>query len=285
MKLTTNKTALALCASTVALVGSIQGATYSAAVLADNPVAYWRLDSDGSDSSSFNRPAGSINGSNGTATFGTPSLVPAEPGNGSFTMTGTLGDQMRLQIPGFEKIGAGGFTAEYWVSVTQYPGACCDSLVSDGVSGGDFFMMNYLIGPGQGTNGAVRPHFGIPGTVSITTNATPLSLNQTYHVVTTWDANAGMGHVYFDGVSVLSSPVTATLPGPGTTGDNDIFIGRDGRENRPSNFIIDEVALYEYALRPAQVANHYNIGIAPEPSSAGLLGLACMGLLLRRRRS
>ena len=285
-KLFTTLNALAIPAVFFTVANTSNAAAYATAVLADNPIAYWRLDGNANDSSASGLAAGAVNGNPaaGTVTFQSASLVPAEAGNGSVALSGTAAGSERIQIPGFEKIGAGGYSAEYWVNVTSYPGACCDSLVSDGVSGGDFWMMNYLIGPGQGTDGAVRPHFGIPGTVSITTNATPLVLGQTYHVVTTYDAVGGMGHVYFDGIAVLSAAVTATIPAPGTTGDNDIFIGRDGRENRPSNFMIDEVALYDYALSPAQVLNHYNIGSIPEPGSASLLGLALLGVFLRRRR-
>ncbi len=234
-------------------------ADYPAEVLADNPVAYWRLDDvDGSNvaDSSGNNHHGAVDGGAGSITFGEPGLLPTAAANGSITLAGFD----RIIVPGFEKIGPNGFTAEYWVNVTQYPAACCDSLVSDGVSGGDFFMMNYLIGPGQGTNGAIRPHFGVPGTVSITSNADPLDLNTPHHVVTTYDVGAGMGHVYVNGVAILSSPVVATLPAPGTTGNNDIFIGRDGRENRPSNFKIDEVALYDFPLTPQRIAAHFEAG-------------------------
>ena len=234
-------------------------ADYPTEVLADTPVAYWRLDdADGSSiaDSSGNGHNGAADGIEDSISFGEPGLLPTETANGSISLAGFD----RIIVPGFEKIGADGYSAEYWVKLPQYPEACCDSLVSDGESGGDFWMMNYLIGPGQGTNGAVRPHFGVPGTVSITTNATPLELNRFYHVVTVYDAVAAMGHVYVDGVSVLSSPVTATIPAPGTAGDNMIFIGRDGRENRPSNFSIDEVALYDFPLTAERVAAHYAAG-------------------------
>jgi len=251
------------------LVDGSHAGAYATAVLADSPVAYWRLDTDASDSSAFGRPAGSIDGITGTATFGHPSLVPAEGRNGAiaFTGAGTETEQRRVMIPGFEKIGARGYSAEYWVNVTAYPVHCCNSLVSDGEGGTDFFMMNYLVGPGQEprTIGAVRPHFGPVGTIAIATDATPLALNRTYYVVTTYDAAAGRGHVYFDGVSVLDAAVTATVPAPGTQGNNNIYIGRDVRSNNPSNFIIDEVALYDYPLTPAQVLNHYNIGVIPGP--------------------
>ncbi|MFN0129670.1 MAG: LamG domain-containing protein, partial [Verrucomicrobiales bacterium] len=132
------------------------------------------------------------------------------------------------------------------------------NLVGDGESGGDFFMMNYLIGPGQGDTGAIRPHFfGTSTTALTTTNPDVLALNTTYHVVTTWDRAAGTGNIYFNGALVLSGPV----PGEPVNTANAIFIGRDGRENRPSNFRIDEVALYDYPLTDAQILNHYNIGL------------------------
>ena len=260
---------------------------YSDAVLNDNPIAYWRLGDVGGAvaDSSGNSNNGASDGP--SVSFGNASLVPAEPGDTSVALAGSD----RIIIPGFEKIGPTGYSAEYWVKVTQYPAACCDSLVSDGESGGDFFMMNYLIGPGQGDDGAVRPHYSFGNTpVSLTT--TPpniLALDQVHHVVTTWDAadpDNNNGKIYIDGVLALEGNVTGNVPLPGTTGDNIIYIGRDGRENRPSNFEIDEVALYDFPLTSQQVSTHYNIGIVPEPgtSTMALIGMvSLMGLAGRRR--
>ncbi|NIP97724.1 MAG: LamG domain-containing protein, partial [Akkermansiaceae bacterium] len=260
--------------------------TYVQAVLDDNPIAYWRLGNDASDSSAFARPAGSVDGTTGSVTFGQPSLVPSISGNGAVALSGDSAGQRRIVIPGFEKIGPNGHSAEYWVNVSAFPTSCCDNLVGDGEAGGDFWMMNYLIGPGQGDTGAIRPHYSVGNSPVALTTTVPnvLSLDTVYHVVTTWDPNVAVnnGQIWVNGALWLQGTVTGNVPAPGTTGDNTIFIGRDGRENRPSNFIIDEVALYDYALSPEQIQNHYNLGLVPEPASVSLLGLALMGALVRR---
>ena len=258
--------------------------TYADAVLNDNPIAYWRMNSNADDASGNNHN-GAVDGGTGSVTFDHPGLVPAEAGSGAVSLAG----MDRIIIPGFEKIGASGYSAEYWVNVTAYPTACCDNLVGDGEAGGDFFMMNYLIGPGQGDIGAVRPHFSFGNQpVSLTTQEpNVLALNTTYHVVTTWDAtdpNNNNGKIYFNGQLVLEGNVTGNVPAAGETGDNKIYIGRDDRENRPSNFIIDEVALYDYPLTEAQIQNHYVVGSVPEPSSAVLLLLGGSFVILRSRR-
>ena len=146
----------------VGVLGTISpvsvNAQYADVILADEPTAYWRLDDlDGSEvkDSSGNDHHGAVDGVEGSIAFGRPGLVSKEIANGSISLAGFD----RIIIPGFEKIGDAGFSAEYWVRVTEYPTACCDSLVSDGESGGDFFMMNYLLGPGQGDNGGIRSHF------------------------------------------------------------------------------------------------------------------------------
>ncbi|MCB1096303.1 MAG: LamG domain-containing protein [Verrucomicrobiae bacterium] len=245
---------------------------YADAVLADDPVAYWRMDdSDGTQvtDSSGNGNHGAVDGDSGSITFGQGGLLSAEPEGRSISLAGLD----RIVMPGFEKVGATGFSAEYWVRVTQYPEACCDSLVSDGEAAGDFFMMNYLLGPGQGDNGAIRPHFGTGNAPVALSTAEPnvLALNQVYHVVTTWDAadpDNNNGKIFINGVVVLEGNVSGNVPAPGDTGDNMIFIGRDNRENRPSNFDIDEVALYDKPLTSAQVQAHYAAGTAQRANYA-----------------
>jgi len=265
----------------------VRAATYSDAVIADAPIAYWRLGDAGGTAtdSSGNSHDGTSSGA--AVTFGTEGLVPAEEGDGAVTFNGLD----RIVVPGFEKIGANGHSAEYWIKIDAYPEACCSSIVSDGVAGGDFFMMNYLIGPTQGTTGTIRPHYSFANTPVSLTNTTPLELDTVYHVVTTWDPtqpNNNNGKIYVNGTLSFEGNVTGVVPGPGDTGDNAIYLGRDDRENVPSNFVLDEVALYTYALSEQQVAAHYQIGTTavPEPSSVclAILGLSGVAVLAWRRR-
>jgi hypothetical protein len=244
-------------------------ADYADVVLEDAPIAYWRMDdADGDEvtDSSGNNHHGEVDGAEGSISFGQPGLVPAEGGSGSVSLAGFD----RIIIPGFEKIGEAGFSAEYWVRVTAYPDACCDNLVGDGEAGGDFFLMNYLLGPGQGDNGGIRPHFSFANAPVSLSTAEPnvLGLDTIYHVVTTWDAtdpDNNNGKIYFNGVEVLSGNVSGNVPPPDDTGDNNVYIGRDDRENRPSNFDIDEVAMYDRPLAADEVLKHYRAGTKRRP--------------------
>jgi len=128
---------------------------YRDTVLTNQPIAYWRLND--STTTIVDSTAGAHNG---TATAGVlrnqPSLIPTDPANSAVRATGTD----RITVPGFEKIGSRGYTVEFWVKPHALPTACCQNLVGDGEASGDYFMMNYILGPNQGLVGAIRPHFG-----------------------------------------------------------------------------------------------------------------------------
>ena len=47
---------------------------------------------------------------------------------------------------------------------------------------------------------------------------------------------------------------------------------------------LDEVAIYDSVLSPADVSNHFNAASIPEPSIGLLFGLSAIGLVARRRR-
>jgi hypothetical protein len=246
--------ALVCCAAT-----SSQASTYSDAILADGPLAYWRL----GDSAS---PAVDLtgNGHNGVAgagvVFNQPSLLGSDTADKSIN---TGGD--RIVVPGFEKlIGGTGYTAEYWIEPNAYPTACCTNVLGDGESGGDFFFMNYLL-----ANGKIRPHFGAgPNVVALDSNAS-LAVGQTYHVATTWDNVTGVGNIYINGVLDRTAAIGTALPGAGGAGDNQIFIGRDNREGG-GNLILDDVAFYNKPLSAAQVANHYSLAAPVAPTTVSL---------------
>lgn len=232
--------------------GGASGA-YAAAVAADTPLAYWKLDNATvgmTDSSGNNRT--------GTATAGVGLGAAALVNDGAASRAITLSGSNRITVPGFEKIGPGGYSIEYWVKVTSAPGSFMN-LVGDGESGGDFFMMNYL-----SSGLAVRPHYGFGNSPVSLDSAGTLAVGQTFHVVTTWDAlnPTGNGVIYINGVADTTGTISRNLPAAGTTGNNMIFIGYDNREPASGSYVMDEVAVYNYALSPARVAAHYSAGSA-----------------------
>jgi len=230
---------------------SAAAGAYAAAVGADAPQAWWRLDDAGPGMTDA-----SGNGRHGTATAGSirgfEPLVADGPASRAISLSGLN----RITIPGFEKIGPGGYSVEYWVRVTTPPSGFLN-LVGDGESISDFFLMNYL-SPG----GVVRPHYGFGNSpVSLDSSGT-LSPGGTWHVVTTWDATSptANGVIYLNGVADTTGTISRNLPAPGTTGNNALFIGYDNREPGSGSIVMDEVAIYNRALSADRVAAHYKAG-------------------------
>jgi hypothetical protein len=230
-------------------------AAYRDTVLANGPLAYWRLN-DATTNVIADSTANAHNGAASAAVqLNQASLIPSDPGNAAVR---TVGGE-RITIPGFEKIGANGYTVEFWVKPDSLPAGCCQCLVGDGEAAGDYFLMNYILGPQQGLTGAIRPHFGPANTPVSLDSATALVVNNTYHIVTTWDASSANNNavIYINGVPNRVGTITRVVPTAGTTGNNRVYIGHDDREVGDGNYTYDEVALYNYPLTAAAVAGHY----------------------------
>ena len=242
------------------LASAATGGGYAAAVAADTPRAYWKLD----DPTTVMTDA-SGNGRTGTATAGVGRGAAALVGDGDASRAITLSGSNRITVPGFEKIGPGGYSAEYWVKVVSAPGGFMN-LVGDG-DGTDFFMMNYL-----SAGMAIRPHYSFANSPVSIDSTGLLAVGQTYHIVTTWSASdaAGNGVIYLNGVPNTTATITRNLPAAGTTGNNMVFIGYDNREPASGSYVMDEVALYNYPLSAARVAAHYQAGSLPGPRNTAL---------------
>ncbi len=232
---------------------------YNGAVLASGPIAYWRLN-DSTTAIADSTP----NARNGTATAGVqlsqPSLVPTDSANNAIR----AGGSDRIVVPGFEKISAAGYTVEYWIKPNAHPTTCCQSVVGDGEAGGDYFMMNYILGPQQGLVGAIRPHFGPANSPVSMDSSTALQIGSTYHVVTTWDPTKASDNavIYINGVANRVGTTGRNVPAAGTTGANKVYIGFDDRGTTEGNNTIDEAAVYNKALSADEVAAHYFAGTA-----------------------
>jgi hypothetical protein len=231
--------------------------SYRDSVLANNPIAYWRL----GDATTAIADSGPNNRA-GTATAGVqlnqPSLIASDPANTAARFTGTE----RITVNGFEKIGAAGYTVEFWVRPHALPTGCCQNLVGDGEAAGDYFMMNYILGPQQGLVGAIRPHYGPANSPVSLSGTTGLQVNNTYHIVTTWDTSltANNAIIYINGVADTIGTITRNVPAAGTTGANRVYIGKDDRDTTDGTETIDEVALYSRPLSTADIAAHYIAG-------------------------
>jgi len=116
-----------------------------------------------------------------------------------------------------------------------------------------------------------------------------------YHIVTTCDST-GLAVIYLDGAANMTQQVLAdSIVDKGDGGYNlavgiGIYANSDytpGGTSTSSAYshdgLIDEVAIWDRALTPAQVAYIYNYGV-PEPATLALLGLGSLSLLYRKRK-
>jgi hypothetical protein len=89
----------------------------------------------------------------------------------------------------------------------------------------------------------------------------------------------GTSSIYVNNTLFHSAPTTGAL------GDIETFyVGGNGRGTTEGyHGMIDEFAVWDHALTPAERTQVFS-GVIPEPTSASLLAAACVGLLLRRRR-
>ena len=235
-----------------ALVGL---ADYSVEVIKDEPVAYWRLDDDQSpvrDSTGNDYSAFENNGIN----YRQESPFLNDDNSAiSFLQNGQL-----IADP-FEKIDGGGFTVEFWIKFNSVPSGFTN-LVGDGEVGMDFMLMVYA-----GSGGFIRPHVQTNSGIASIDSVARIADNALHHVVATWDEASGELYLYIDGELADTTVSAGTIPTSGQpiNSDNPIYIGQDGREPRAPDALIDEVAIYNYALSDERILAHFNAVEVPEP--------------------
>ncbi len=245
----------------------LRAGAYSDAVLASDPVAYWRLgETAGTQPATNLGLLGQAGEGTGTysdaAKLNQPSLVAGETDKSIL-----LGADSRVTTPDFEKFdsvlgfGGSGVSVEFWTAFEQVPSQFVN-LVGDGVGGLNFNLMVYA-----GSGGFIRPHIQTDEGFSSIDSVRRLEAGEIVHVVSTWDQATGDFQLYLDGelADVVTSAGSVPRTGTPINTLNPIFLGQDGREPTPRAWL-DEVAIYNYALDASKVSQHYNLGKgAPSP--------------------
>jgi hypothetical protein len=222
---------------------------YQRAILADGPVGYWRLGTNANDSS-----GGGHNGTNFGATFGAGGLLVGDSAAScSFNGTSSYID-LPVVAPYDAWNGGGGASLEMWVKPTLafMVGAFDTSSGSvGGVANLDYGsgLGGIVVGPGK--NPWIRPlsfSTGVPSHLAVTLSG---ALNVA---------------IYINGLLAAASQASRNRPnfGPGA-----MQIGHAGTVWSHTQFfsgLIQDVAIYPYALSDAQVATHYAIGTTVPPN-------------------
>ena len=255
---------------------------YRNLILGDNPIVYYEFDETGGTTAANSATTGTTY----TGTFNTTGGA-ITVGQSSFAQGGTAYDF------GGGIIGAASalttslpeWTVEAWVNYSD--GSASNFLSNDQGGWNDDIMFG--LGAENNdipVNSVGLVHQGNPGGVRETVSS-PLAAGEWHHIGMTGSESAGEIKLYVDGILVDTNNDLAngaTFNGAdGFGGAPHLTIGASRPDGlRPYGGLLDEVAIYDSVLTPAQISAHANATI-PEPGSALLLALGS-SVLVRRRR-
>jgi hypothetical protein len=216
--------------------------TYSATVLADHPVAYWRM-----DETTGNTMADATSNANngryvGIYTLGQPGAIAGA--SAAVAFDGQSGAASVLSSAGLQ---VNTVTIEAWIKKradTEYGVYVAKNFEPGGGAGSSWFQLL-----NSHHNGKLEFRVTSDGAPVVVSNST-LALNTWYYVVATYDGSTA--NLYINGKPDGTLKVTAV---PKQTADP-LFLGRrmDGLFNDAA---LAEVAIYSVALSPERVAAHW----------------------------
>ncbi len=269
--------------------------SYSDAIMADNPLIYYRYQDTGSTVTDLG--SGDVDGtvfSGATQGVSAGPVAPLYPGfqsdNKGITFNGSSSsyvsvDTVSLGNAGLE--GASAVTVEFWLNPTSYS----TGVILDIPLGKAGFGDVTGIGVNISTDGNVRLSGRSNGNDSFqqyTFSDTGIGLNEWSQVTAIFDYTNDTVSLYVNGLSI---GVSGTLAWGSSTLDGVDIATTDTRQGisragiNPFEGALDELSIYNYGLSSTEIADHYAAAI-PESSSMSLLmgSVVLLALLFHRVR-
>ena len=228
------------------MIDAVANDSYSTAVLADEPIAYWRFD-EASGTIAHDEVGGHDGTYTGGCTLGVPGALTSP--DTAFELDGStcyveVGDQLSLG-------GASAFTIELWANAVT-------------IDGSVRWMLNFDLGSTDNTGYTFAIHkvtMGLmfeeddAGTASVYVSATTPSASAFHHLAVT--ATSSRQRIYVDGS--LAAEVMQPGTPPVTAGT--LVFGHIAKYlDAGTNFfhgVMDELAYYDTELTAAQISAHY----------------------------
>lgn len=226
---------------------------YGSMILADSPVSYWNFDESASGTGTAYDQVDDNDGTFGGTADRTSGLV----GLGAAEFHGIPGDAVNVGK------GDGDFTFTTGVSIEAIiqPDPSLGSIQYEEVfrkeDGDDRILFSFQefgsilsFGLNVGGYGELdMPLDGVAGRPTLD----DLKDGDAHHIAATYDSATGKKAIWVDGVECYS----VTLGGLISSGGGaKAYIGSSAGSDEPFNGIIDEVAIYDYALSSEQIADH-----------------------------
>ncbi len=248
-------------------------------------VAWYPLDGNANDASG--------NGYDGTVvgtglTFAQPGANAATGQSTSFAGTG------HIDVPWNAALNSQDFTVTMWANASAAGGGSFRSPITnrDDVAPGGAFRHGWII---YNNNAGLWSFWNGGGTSGDggwnVANGPAVTTNTWNHIAITYDSGTNTKQIILNGSIVSTtnpvafSPNDSGLPDGFTHEDEDIHIGGGGDDGTGFRWTggIDDVTIWDTALSAAEV-DVIRLNSVPEPSAFGLIALAGLGLILRRRR-
>ncbi len=234
--------------ATVALAVLTPGA-FAAAVLADHPVAWWRMDETNGPTilDAWDSHNGAVFGN---VRFGVPGAFTNDP-DAAIYFDGSSGT--RIDVPYAPALNPASFSFECWARVTGGAGTYRSPLTSRD----DLPTRGYICY--AASNDRWEFLTGTGGDSWDTISGPPVVPGQWTHLVGTFDGTNKSFYVNGQVVGVAQPTLLPNTSKP-------LRIGAGATENDGAFFFsggVDEVAIYDHALGTAQVQKHYQASFLP----------------------